>query len=66
MLYATLPYHQLRLSSQEQANFSDSSGPSSICTEGEDEKMTKRWQKDVDGILIFVRPYIDSTLEPSD
>jgi hypothetical protein len=35
-------------------------------TEGEDEKMSNRWQKDADGILIFVSPYIDSTLEPSD
>jgi hypothetical protein len=31
-------------------------------TEGEDEKMSNRWQKDADGILIFVSPYIDSTL----
>jgi hypothetical protein len=35
-------------------------------TEGEDEKMAHRWQKDADGILIFVSPHIDSTLEPSD
>ena len=35
-------------------------------TEGEDEKMAHRWQKDADGILIFVSPDIDSTLEPSD
>jgi hypothetical protein len=35
-------------------------------TEGEDEKMTHRWQKDADGILIFVSPYINSSLEPSD
>jgi hypothetical protein len=34
-------------------------------TEGEDEKMTHRWQKDADGTLIFVSPYTDSTLEPS-
>jgi hypothetical protein len=30
-------------------------------TEGEDEKMGHRWQKDADGILIFVSPYIHST-----
>jgi hypothetical protein len=35
-------------------------------TEEEDEKMTHRWQKDADGILIFVSPCIDSTLERSD
>jgi hypothetical protein len=35
-------------------------------TEGEDEKMTNRWQKDADGILIFVRPYIGSKLEHND
>jgi hypothetical protein len=35
-------------------------------TEGEDEKMTNRWQKDADGIIIFVSPNIESTLEPSD
>jgi hypothetical protein len=34
-------------------------------TEGEDEKMSHRWQKDADGILIFVRHYIHSTLDPS-
>jgi hypothetical protein len=48
----------------------DSSGPLFHMyikmTEGEDEKMAHRWQKDADGILIFVSPYIDSTLEPSD
>jgi hypothetical protein len=27
-------------------------------TEGEDNKMADRWQKDADGILIFVSPYI--------
>ena len=27
-------------------------------TEDEDEKMAKRWQKDADGILIFVSPHI--------
>ena len=26
--------------------------------EEEDNKMTERWQKDADGILIFVSPYI--------
>ncbi|KAH9956666.1 hypothetical protein BGW80DRAFT_1213327, partial [Lactifluus volemus] len=43
--------------SQGQANFSDSSGPLFHMyikmTEGEDEKMALRWQKDADGILIF-------------
>jgi hypothetical protein len=44
--------------SQGQANFTDSSGPLFHMyvkmTEEEDDKMTKRWQKDADGILIFV------------
>ncbi|KAH9952552.1 hypothetical protein BGW80DRAFT_1568029 [Lactifluus volemus] len=44
-------------SSQAQAVFSDSSGPLFHMyikmTEGEDEKMAHRWQKDADGILIF-------------
>jgi hypothetical protein len=63
------PTEQVR-SSQGQAIFSDSSGPLFHMyikmTEGEDEKMTKRWQKDADGILIFVSPYINTALEPSD
>ncbi|KAH9970218.1 hypothetical protein BGW80DRAFT_1254096 [Lactifluus volemus] len=44
-------------SSQGQANFTDSAGPLFHMyvkmTEGEDEKMANRWQKDADGILIF-------------
>ncbi|KAH9956665.1 hypothetical protein BGW80DRAFT_1213324, partial [Lactifluus volemus] len=44
-------------SSQGQTNFSDSSGPLFQqyikMTEGEDEKMSYRWQKDADGIIIF-------------
>jgi hypothetical protein len=39
-------------------NFGDSSGPLFIMyseiAENEDNKMTDRWQKDADGILIFV------------
>jgi hypothetical protein len=45
-------------SSQGQAKFSDSSGPLFNMyvkmTEKEDNKMADRWQKDADGILIFV------------
>jgi hypothetical protein len=43
------------------ANCNDSSGPFFNMyirmTEGEDNKMSQRWQKDADGILIFVSPY---------
>jgi hypothetical protein len=31
-------------------------------TEGEDNKMAHRWQKDADGILIFVSHHIASTM----
>jgi hypothetical protein len=45
-------------SSQETSNFNDSSGPLflmySKAAEDEDNKMADRWQKDADGILIFV------------
>ncbi|KAH9972296.1 hypothetical protein BGW80DRAFT_1459918 [Lactifluus volemus] len=44
-------------SSQGQADFSDSSGPLFHqyikMTEGEDEKLSYRWQKDAQGIIIF-------------
>jgi hypothetical protein len=44
--------------SQEESNFGDSSGPLfsmySKAAEEEDNKMVERWQKDADGILIFV------------
>jgi hypothetical protein len=47
--------------SQGQANFSDSSGPLFNMyikmTEEADNKMADRWQKDADGILIFVSLY---------
>ena len=43
---------------QGESNFGDSSGPLfsiySKAAEGEDNKMVERWQKDADGILIFV------------
>jgi hypothetical protein len=43
---------------QGESNFGDSSGPLfslySKIAEEEDNKMTDRWQKDADGILIFV------------
>jgi hypothetical protein len=42
----------------ENQKFADSSGPIfstySNMVEGEDIKMAKRWQKDADGVLIFV------------
>ena len=44
--------------SGEGSNFGDSSGPLfsiySKAAEDEDNKMVERWQKDADGILIFV------------
>jgi hypothetical protein len=44
--------------SQDQSNFGDSSGPFfsiySKTAEEEDNEMVDRWQKDADGILIFV------------
>ena len=48
--------------SQGLSNIGDSSGPLfSIyykAADEEDNKMAKRWQKDADGILIFVRPCV--------
>ena len=45
--------------SEEHPNFSDGSGPIfnmyMKMAEQEDDKMARRWQKDADGILIFVR-----------
>jgi hypothetical protein len=47
---------------QREFNFGDSSGPLfsmySKVAEEEDNKMVDRWQKDADGILIFVSPCI--------
>jgi hypothetical protein len=47
---------------QGESNFGDSSGPLfsiySKAAEDEDNKMVERWQKDADGILIFVSPLI--------
>jgi hypothetical protein len=46
----------------EAPNFGDSSGPLfSIYSKAggdEDNKMVDRWQKDADGILIFVSPHV--------
>ena len=45
---------------QGESNFGDSSGPLfsiySKAAEDEDNKVVERWQKDADGILIFVSP----------
>jgi hypothetical protein len=51
---------QLNQEPQEETNFGDSSGPlftmyAKIAQE-EDDKMAESWQKDADGIIIFVRP----------
>jgi len=50
------------LVSQAQSHFRDGSGPLfslySKIAEEEDTEMTDRWQKDADGILIFVSPGI--------
>ena len=47
---------------QGESNFGDSSGPLfsiySKAAEDEDNKMVERWQKDADGILIFVSPRV--------
>jgi len=48
---------------QGESNFGDSSGPlfsmySKIAKE-EDDEMAESWQKDADGILIFVRPFVN-------
>jgi hypothetical protein len=47
---------------QVESNFGDSSGPLfsiySKVAEEEDNKMVERWQKDADGILIFVSPIL--------
>ena len=48
---------------QGESNFGDRSWPLftiySKATQEEDNKMTERWQKDADGILIFVSPRVD-------
>lgn len=48
--------------SKEEPSFGDSSGPFfsmySEAAEDEDNKMVERWQKDADGILIFVSPRV--------
>jgi Family of unknown function (DUF6535) len=50
---------------QEQSEFSDSSGPLFLLyrdvTKEEDNKMAERWQKDAEGILIFVGLFIFHT-----
>jgi hypothetical protein len=47
---------------KDETSFGDSSGPFfsmySNAAEEEDNKMVKRWQKDADGILIFVSPCV--------
>ena len=48
--------------SRGESSFGDSSGPFfsiySKAAEEEDNKMVERWQKDADGILIFVSPRV--------
>ena len=52
--------------SQGQSNFSDGSGPLFNMyvkmAEEEDNKIADRWQKDADGILIFVSPLISCAM----
>ena len=47
---------------QGEFNFGDSSGPLfsiySRAAEEEDNRMVMRWQRDADGILIFVSPHV--------
>jgi hypothetical protein len=51
---------------QGESNFGDSSGPLfsiySKAAEDEDNKMVERWEKDADGILIFVSPRVRTRL----
>ena len=51
---------------QGESNFGDSSGPLfsiySKAADDEDNKMVERWQKDADGILIFVSHRVDIRL----
>ena len=51
---------------QGESNFGDSSGPLfsiySKAADDEDSKMVERWQKDADGILIFVSHPVDIRL----
>jgi hypothetical protein len=52
-----------------ESNFGDSSEPFfpiySKAAEDEDNKMVERWQKDADGILIFVSPCVGTREGPS-
>jgi len=56
------PQHQSTRPPQGESNFGDSSGPLfslySKIAEEDDNKMTDRWQKDADGILIFVSDHV--------
>ena len=63
------PNHPVPTSNQPlqgESNFGDSSGPLfsiySKAAEDEDTKMVERWQKDADGILIFVSPRVGMRL----
>ncbi|KAI0246141.1 hypothetical protein BJV78DRAFT_1286710 [Lactifluus subvellereus] len=53
---------------QGQSNFSDGSGPLFNMyvkmAEEEDNKLADRWQKDADGILIFLNPHHSPVLPP--
>jgi hypothetical protein len=57
-----VPQQEQNQSSQGQADFTDGAGPLfhmyAKMTEGEDDKLAKRWQKDADGIVIFVSPHL--------
>jgi hypothetical protein len=60
------PHHPMTTPNQRlqgESNFGDRSGHLfsiySKATQEEDNKMTERWQKDADGILIFVSPRVD-------
>jgi hypothetical protein len=59
---STQPESQPSQPSGGASGFGDSSGPLfsiySKASEEEDNKMVERWQKDADGILIFVSPRI--------
>ena len=61
-----VPQSAQNQTSHEHTNFSDGSGPLFNMyvkmAEEEDNKIADRWQKDADGILIFVSPLISCAM----
>jgi hypothetical protein len=65
--YVSQPPRNQTSQGQPDSNFADGSGRLFTMyvkmAEEEDNKMTERWQKDADGILIFVSPLLVSMLQ---